>query len=74
MIFNEVYRLLSQLFISWEDYMFIRPESLDVKANELIFVYVIMQIINKNTSLRVDQPLRKSYVGLNSTRKGKGMG
>ena len=47
--------------------MFIRSENLDVKANEPIFVYVIMQIINKNTSLRVDQPQRKSYGGLSST-------
>jgi hypothetical protein len=36
--------------------VFIRPESLDAKANEPIFVYVIMQIINKNTSLCVDRP------------------
>jgi hypothetical protein len=27
--------------------VFIRPESLDAKASEPIFVYVIMQIINK---------------------------
>jgi hypothetical protein len=27
--------------------VFIRPESLDVKASEPDFVYVIMQIINK---------------------------
>jgi hypothetical protein len=40
----------------------------------LIFVYVIMQIINKNTSLRVDRPRRKNYGGLSSTREGKGRG
>jgi hypothetical protein len=74
MMFNDVYRLVSQVFISWEAYVFIRPESLDAKANEPIFVYVIMQIINKNTSLHVDQPRRKSYGGLSSTRKGKGRG
>jgi hypothetical protein len=39
--------MVSQLFISWEDYVFNRKESLDAKANEPIFVYVIMQIINK---------------------------
>jgi hypothetical protein len=47
--------------------VFIRPESLDVKASGPDFVYVIMQIINKNTSLCVDRPRRKSYGGLNST-------
>jgi hypothetical protein len=56
MMFNDVYRLVSQVFISWEAYVFIRLESLDAKASEPIFVYVIMQIINKNTSLCVDQP------------------
>jgi hypothetical protein len=74
MMFNDVYRLVSQVFISCEDYVFIRLESLDAKAIVPIFVYVIMQIINKNTSLRVDQPRRKSYGGLSSTRKGKGRG
>jgi hypothetical protein len=53
--------------------VFIRPESLNAKANEPIFVYVIMQIINKNTLLGVDQPRRKSYGGLISTRKGRGL-
>jgi hypothetical protein len=74
MMFIYVYRLVSQMFISWKDYMFIRPKSLDAKANEPNFVYVIIQIINKNTSLCVDRPQRKSYGGLSSTRKGKGRG
>jgi hypothetical protein len=34
--------------------MFIRPESLDAKANEPDFVYVNTHIINKLTPLRVD--------------------
>jgi hypothetical protein len=34
--------------------VFIRLESLDSKASEHDFVYVIMHIINKNTSLCVD--------------------
>jgi hypothetical protein len=42
MRFNEFYRLVSQVFVSWEDYMFIRSKSLDVNAREPIFVYVIM--------------------------------
>jgi hypothetical protein len=54
--------------------VFIRLEGLDAKANETIFVYVIMHIINKNTSLHVDQPQIKSYGGIRSTRKGKGRG
>jgi hypothetical protein len=33
--------------------VFIRSESLNAKASEPIFVYVIMKIINKNTSLGV---------------------
>jgi hypothetical protein len=49
--------------------VFIRSEILDFKSSEPIFVYVIMQIINKNTSLCVDQPRRNIYGGLNSTRK-----
>jgi hypothetical protein len=44
---NYVYRLVSQVYISWWDYVFIRPESLGVKGQEPDFVYVIMQIINK---------------------------
>jgi hypothetical protein len=32
----------------------IMPESLDAKASEPIFVYVIMKIINKNAWLCVD--------------------
>jgi hypothetical protein len=74
MMFNYVYRMVREMFITWNAYVFIRLESLDVKASELNFVYVIMKIINKNTSLRVDQPRRKSYGGLRSTRKGKGRG
>jgi hypothetical protein len=46
----------------------IRPESLDAKASEPIFVYVNTHIININTSLCVDRPRRKSYGGLSSTR------
>jgi hypothetical protein len=72
MMFNEVYKLVSQVFIRWEAYVFIRLESLDAKANEPIFVYVIMKIINKNTLLHVDQPRIKNYGGLRSTRKRKG--
>jgi hypothetical protein len=34
--------------------VFIRLESLDTKASEPDFVYVIMHIINKNTLLCVD--------------------
>jgi hypothetical protein len=34
--------------------VFIRLERLNAKAKETIFVYVIMYIINKNRSLRVD--------------------
>jgi hypothetical protein len=44
---NHVYRLVSQVYISWWDYVFIRLESLSVKGQEPDFVYVIMQIINK---------------------------
>jgi len=54
--------------------VFIRSKSLDDKSREPIFVYVIMQIINKKASLHVDQQRRKSYGGLRSTRKGKGRG
>jgi hypothetical protein len=50
----------------------IRMESLDVKSSEPIFVYVIMQIIIKNTSFFVDRPRRKSYGGLSSNGKAKG--
>jgi hypothetical protein len=71
---NCVYRLVRQVFISWEAYVNIRMESLDVKANEPIFEYVIMHIINKNASLCVDQPQRKIYGGLRSTGNGKGRG
>jgi hypothetical protein len=46
----------------------IRPESLDAKANEPIFVYVNTHIINTNTSLCVDRPQRKIYGVLSSTR------
>jgi hypothetical protein len=53
---NYVYRLVSQVFISWKTYVFIRPKSLDVKANEPIFVYVNTHIININTLLCVDRP------------------
>ena len=42
MLFNDVYRMVSQVFISWEAYVFIILESLDAKANETDFVYVIM--------------------------------
>jgi hypothetical protein len=63
MMFNDVCRLMSQVFISWKDYVFIRLEIMDAKDNEPDFVYVIMQTINKNTSLRVDRPRRKSYGG-----------
>jgi hypothetical protein len=71
MMFNDVYRLVIQVFIRWEAYVFIRSESLDAKANEPILVYVIMQIINKSTSLCVYQPQRNCYEGLSSPRKGK---
>jgi hypothetical protein len=47
MMFNEVYRLVSQVFIRCEAYVFIRLESRNPKASEPIFVYVIMQIVNK---------------------------
>jgi hypothetical protein len=33
--------------MSWQAYVFIRPESLSVKGQGPDFVYVIMQIINK---------------------------
>jgi hypothetical protein len=39
---------VSQAFIRWKTYAFIRPESTDAKANELDFVYVNTHIINKN--------------------------
>jgi hypothetical protein len=39
-------RLVSQVLISWWAYVLFRSESLDVKGQELDFVYVIMQIIN----------------------------
>jgi hypothetical protein len=54
--------------------VFIWSEILNAKAKELIFVYVIMQIINKNTSLRLDRRRRKSIGGLSSTREEKGRG
>jgi hypothetical protein len=54
MVFSDVYRMVIHIFISWKAYVFLRPESLDAKASELDFVYVIMQIFNKNTSLCVD--------------------
>jgi len=41
-MFNEVYRLVRQVFIRWEAYVFIRMKNLDAKANEPDFVYVIM--------------------------------
>jgi hypothetical protein len=44
---NDVYRLVSQVIISWKACVFIRPESLDVKASGPDFVYLIMRIINK---------------------------
>jgi hypothetical protein len=44
---NYVYRLVSQVYISWWDYVFIRLGILGVKGQEPDFVYVIMQIINK---------------------------
>ena len=56
------------MFISWEAYVNIRPKILDAKANETIFVYVIMHIINKNKSMHVDQPRRNIYGELSSTR------
>ena len=42
MMFNEFYRMVRQVCISLEDYVFIRLESLDAKARETIFVYVSM--------------------------------
>ena len=39
---NYVYRLVSQVYISWWAYVFIRPGSLGVKGQEPDFVYVIM--------------------------------
>ena len=65
--YNCVYRLVNQVFISWEDYLNIRLESLDAKAIEPDFVYENTHIINIITSLRVDRPRRKSYGGLSST-------
>jgi hypothetical protein len=35
MMFNDVYRPVSQVFISWKAYVFIRQESLDAKAIKL---------------------------------------
>jgi len=49
--------------------VFIRPESLSVKGQEPDFVYVIMQIINKNINTVVCRlTTKKSYGGLSSTR------
>jgi hypothetical protein len=62
--------MVSQVFIRWKSYVLIRPESLDAKASELDFVCENTHIINIITSLRVDQPQRKIYGGLSSTRKG----
>jgi hypothetical protein len=39
-----------------------------LKAREIDFVYENTHIINIITSLCVDQPRRKHYVGLSSTR------
>jgi len=52
----------------------IRLVSLKANASGSDFVYVIMQIINKNTLLHADKPQRKSYGGLSSTRLGQGRG
>ena len=47
------YRLVSQINISWWDYVIIRPESLSVEGQELDFVHVSMHIINKNINTAV---------------------
>jgi hypothetical protein len=52
----------------------IRPKTLKANASGSDFVYVIMNIINKNTLLHAEIPQRKSYGGLSSTRLGKGRG
>jgi hypothetical protein len=74
MMFNDVYRMVRQIFIRCKAYVFIRLERLDDKAKEHDFLYVIMQIINKKTSMCVEQPQRNIYGGLSSTSKGKGRG
>jgi hypothetical protein len=61
-------RMVVLVIISYMDYVFIRPESLDVKAIKPNFAYVNTHIINIITSLFVDRPQRKSYGGLKSTR------
>jgi hypothetical protein len=46
---NYVYRMVIQVFIRWKNYVFIRMESPDAKANDPDFVYVNTHIINKTT-------------------------
>ena len=41
-----IYRMVSQVYIRWWAYMFIRPESLRVEGQEPDFVHVMMHIIN----------------------------
>jgi hypothetical protein len=40
-------RLVSQVLINWQAYVFIRPKSLSVKGHEPIFVYVICRTLIK---------------------------
>jgi hypothetical protein len=44
---NHVYKLVSQVYISWWAYVLFRLESLGVKGQEPDFCYVVMQIIHK---------------------------
>jgi hypothetical protein len=44
---NFFYRMMSQVYISWWDYMIVIPESLRVEGQEPDFVHVSLQNINK---------------------------
>jgi hypothetical protein len=50
------YRLVSQVNISWWDYVIIRPESLSVEGQEPDFVHVFMQNINKIINIVACRP------------------
>jgi hypothetical protein len=68
------YRLESQVYISWWDYVIVRLESLSVEEKELDVVHVSMQNINKNintTACRLTPWM--SDGGLSVHRVGKGM-
>jgi hypothetical protein len=57
---NHVYRLVSQVYISWWAYVFIRPESLGVKGQEPVVELMVKEVTiwyqNQVTTMSLDGP------------------